>query len=394
METRTTWNNQNVWEASGFLKFLNDHFINPNDLLSPSRNGESLRFFRLKQPADNKTRLKSIAAELSQAVQLDGENAVPQVIPWLPGFYSVPVSAPLSRLSLYQDGQMYGIDISSGYAVSLLNIQPGEHVLDLCCAPGAKLTMIADLLQFQGSVTGVDYSVSRLGACRHLVYKYKIQCVSDAAIAEWRCRLFHADGRTFNIGPKTECSSMDGVEMLLDTQDIASRAPKNRMRMRKNKSARARDAKRRNMLIVDSALYDKVLVDAECTHDGSIRHLQRLNTAEKWEEYVRNHLNSIEVERILNLQHGLIRNGFKMLRPGGTMIYSTCSLSTKQNEDIVSKFLEAEPLAKIDSIPYSKDVPCKEGKLQGTIRFTPSQNTSGLFIARIYKDSPVLEQDN
>ncbi|KAI9922433.1 hypothetical protein PsorP6_001394 [Peronosclerospora sorghi] len=148
------------------------------------------------------------------------------------------------------------------------------------------------------------------------------------------------------------------------------------------------------MLMVDSALYDKVLVDAECTHAGSIRHLQRLNTAEKWEEYVRNHLNSIEVERILNLQHGLIRNGFKMLRPGGMMIYSTCSLSTKQNEDIVSKFLEAEPLAKIDSIPYSQDVPCKEGKLQGTIRFTPSQNTSGLFIARIYKDSVVLDQDN
>ncbi|KAI9911224.1 hypothetical protein PsorP6_009642 [Peronosclerospora sorghi] len=312
---------------------------------------------RLKQPADNKTRLKSIAAELSQAAQLDSENAVPQVIPWLPGFYSVPVSSPSSRLSLYQDGQMYGIDISSGYAVSLLNIQPGEHVLDLCCAPGAKLTMIADLLHFQGSVTGVDYSISRLVACRHLVYKYKLQCVSDAAIAEWRCRLFHADGRTFNIGPKTECSSMDGVEMLLDTQDIASRPPTNRMRMRKNKSARPRDAKRRNMLMVDSALYYKVLVDAECTHDGSIRHLQRLNTAENWEEYVRNHLNSIEVERILNLQHGLIRNVFKMLRPGGMMIYSTCSLSTKQNEDIVSKFLDAEPLAKIDSIPYSKDVP-------------------------------------
>ncbi|KAI9920083.1 hypothetical protein PsorP6_015756 [Peronosclerospora sorghi] len=83
-----------------------------------------------------------------------------------------------------------------------------------------------------------------------------------------------------------------------------------------------------------------------------------------------------------------------MLRPGGMMNYSTCSLSTNPNEDIVSKFLEAEPLAKIDSIPYSKDVPCKEAKLQGTIRFTPSQNTSGLFIARIYKDSPVLEQDN
>ncbi|KAF4316412.1 hypothetical protein BBO99_00008503 [Phytophthora kernoviae] len=48
------------------------------------------------------------------------------------------------------------------------------------------------------------------------------------------------------------------------------------MRKRKNKSARARDAKRQKLLVVDAALYDKVLVDAECTHDGSIRHLQRM----------------------------------------------------------------------------------------------------------------------
>ncbi|POM72656.1 NOL1/NOL2/sun tRNA/rRNA cytosine-C5-methylase [Phytophthora palmivora] len=157
------------------------------------------------------------------------------------------------------------------------------------------------------------------------------------------------------------------------------------MRKRKNKSARARDAKRQKLLVLDSALYDKVLVDAECTHDGSIRHLQRLDTADKWEKYVRDHLNSSEVERILKLQHGLIRNGFSLLRPGGTMIYSTCSLSVKQNEDIVSAFLQDEPRAKLDQIVRGKDVPCQEGKLPGTLRFTPSQNTSGLFIARIHK---------
>ncbi|KAI9914065.1 hypothetical protein PsorP6_006286 [Peronosclerospora sorghi] len=274
---------------------------------------------RLKQPDDKKTRLKSIAAELSQAAQLNSENAVPQVIPWLPGFYSVPVSAPLSRLSLYQDGKMCRIDISSGYAVSLINIQPGEHVLDLCCAPGAKLAMIADLLQFQGSVTGVDYSISRLGVCRHLVYKYKLECVSDAALPNG-----DADSSMLMAGPsildrRQSSHRWTGWRCYWIRKTLRRELQKTEC----NKSARERDAKRRNMLMVDSALYDKVLVDAECTHDVSIRHLQRLNTGEKWEEYVRNLLNSIEVERILNLQHGLIRNGFKMLRPGGMMIYST-----------------------------------------------------------------------
>ncbi|KAG6612391.1 tRNA cytosine-5-methylases and related enzymes of the NOL1/NOP2/sun superfamily [Phytophthora cinnamomi] len=397
-DAATAWDDQRVWSDAGFLRFLEEHDVSTKDLLTSSRDGDSLRFFRLKQLAGNNAaeggepRLQDIAASLArEAAENTAEGVgetVPQAVSWLPGFYSLPVSAPLARVDLYKGGQLYGIDISSGYAVSLLDVKPGEHVLDLCCAPGAKLTMIADLLQLQGSVTGVDFSRPRLGACRQLVHKYQLfQPESEAERTEWRCRLFHADGRTFNIGPKTECAHIDGMEVLLDTQEIASRAPKDRMRKRKNKSARARDAKRQKLLVLDSALYDKVLVDAECTHDGSIRHLQRLDTAAKWEEYVRDHLNSSEVERILKLQHGLIRNGFNLLQPGGIMIYSTCSLSVKQNEDIVSSFLQDEPLAKLDPIARSDDVPCQEGKLPGTIRFTPSQNTSGLFIARIRKET-------
>lgn len=204
----------------------------------------------------------------------------------------------------------------------------GEHVLDLCCAPGAKLAMIADLLRLRGSVTGVDYSRQRIGACKQLVHKYKlIQTVSiDSASAKatadssseettsavqkgstWRCRLFHADGRTFNIGPKTECEQLEDVETVLDTQEICARGVHGQQRKRKNKSARARDRKRQKVLIVNKELYDKVLVDAECTHDGSIRHLQKNDSLDKWRNYVENHLNDSEIARILQLQHDLIR---------------------------------------------------------------------------------------
>ena len=44
---------------------------------------------------------------------------------WVPGFYSRPTSAPLARTDAYKKGDIYGIDISSGYAVTLLDIQPG-----------------------------------------------------------------------------------------------------------------------------------------------------------------------------------------------------------------------------------------------------------------------------
>lgn len=283
-----------------------------------------------------------VADLVAQSLANEGiEDTRPAPVAWLPSFYSLPVATPLARIDLYRNGELYGIDISSGYAVTLLNIQPGDHVLDLCCAPGAKLTMIADLLGMQGSVTGVDFSRQRIGACKQLVHKYKlIKSREGGALTEptptkkeeetstnapavqqellapcpvrssaWRCRLFHADGRTFSIGPKTECEQLDGMETVLDTEEIAGRSTHGQQRKRKNKSARARDRKRQKLLVVHAELYDKVLVDAECTHDGSIRHLQKNDSLEKWRDYVDNHLNAREIERILKLQHDLIRYG-------------------------------------------------------------------------------------
>lgn len=179
--------------------------------------------------------------------------------------------------------------------------------------------MIADLLHLRGSVTGVDYSRQRIGACKQLVHKYQLT-TGDASAqdATWRCRLFHADGRTFALGPMTESDAVDGVETVLDTDEIASRSVHTQQRKRMNKSARARMRKRHRAAqdsgvasgdehTVPQTLYDKVLVDAECTHDGSIRHLQKNDSLAKWRDYVSKHLSASELARILALQAALIR---------------------------------------------------------------------------------------
>ncbi|TXG66270.1 hypothetical protein EZV62_007545 [Acer yangbiense] len=59
---------------------------------------------------------------------------------------------------LYDQGiitKIYGIDAASGAALSALDVSVGDHVLDLCAAPGAKLCMILDILGDLGYVTGV-----------------------------------------------------------------------------------------------------------------------------------------------------------------------------------------------------------------------------------------------
>ncbi|TYZ66750.1 hypothetical protein PybrP1_001931, partial [[Pythium] brassicae (nom. inval.)] len=428
-----------------FLAFLDAHEIRRSDLLGSDAHAPPLeqRYFRVKKHKN----VENDDAEKVIACVAQSLGTPPTPVPWLPRFYALPAASPLARVDAYRAGEIYGIDISSGFAVSLLDVRPGDHVLDLCCAPGAKLTMIADLLQLRGSVTGVDVSRQRLSACKQLVHKYQllqastplsssssssspsqaasVRAVSDGhpppqqpsrpAPPQWRCRLFHADGRSFAVGPRTESDRHERVETVLDTEEIAARGTRGLQRKRANKSARAREARKQRKLAPeisssssgaadigqaavaatasegadDDDQYDKVLVDAECTHDGSVRHLQKNDSLAKWTHYVESHLSAREVERILRLQHDLIRSGFRILRDGGVLVYSTCSLSVKQNEEIVAAFLKEQPRAELE--PIERDgIPCEEGRLPGTIRFTPARNASGLFIAKIRKRAALL----
>jgi len=72
------------------------------------------------------------------------------------------------------------MDIASGVAVAVLQPQRGEHVLDLCCAPGAKLSYLHDFMGLgevgaTGSVTGVDCNAERMNACRAMLKKYGVK---------------------------------------------------------------------------------------------------------------------------------------------------------------------------------------------------------------------------
>ena len=110
--------------------------------------------------------------------------------------------------------------------------------------------------------------------------------------------------------------------------------------------------------------YDRVLVDAECVHDGSYRHLSYIInddviplsssvsdvTLKEGIKSLKPHASSsyhdsLRVENITNLQQNLIRNGFRQLKVGGVLVYSTCSLSHSQNEAVVEWLLVQEVCA-------------------------------------------------
>ncbi|KAF2563447.1 hypothetical protein F2Q70_00019030 [Brassica cretica] len=85
----------------------------------------------------------------------------------------------------------------------------------------------------------------------------------------------------------------------------------------------------------------------------------------------------------------LLRNGFRLLKQGGILVYSTCSLTHAQNEDVVDEFLAESSSAELQEIEMAKEWPCRSGRTPKTVRFDPSTSaTSGLFVARIKKLAP------
>lgn len=99
------------------------------------------------------------------------------------------------------------------------------------------------------------------------------------------------------------------------------------------RAARARVANIRILSAPPSALYDGVLVDAPCSGTGTWRRSPHL----KWSTTPQ------AVESARSLQNELLHRHAGLVRPGGLLVYATCSLSRRENDDVISAFLAAHP---------------------------------------------------
>ena len=87
-------------------------------------------------------------------------------------------------------------------------------------------------------------------------------------------------------------------------------------------------------------LFDAVLLDAPCSATGTIRRHPDIP-----------HLKSLtDIERLGNLQHRLLKKAVGLLRPGGVLVYCTCSLQVEEGEKQIEKFLAEGAPVEIDRI--------------------------------------------
>ncbi|KAI9478740.1 MAG: S-adenosyl-L-methionine-dependent methyltransferase [Benjaminiella poitrasii] len=244
---------------ASFQKFLKDNLIDPQIYTVI----DLPRYVRINThlPIDKRPSLD----DLKEQLQIDKVNTVDGV----DNFFSIQLSNTSKRISdcqAYKDHAIFGIDLSSAIAVQALEISIDDQVLDLCCAPGAKLCMIANLLGRDGlgTATGVDIARHRLATCRSLLKKYKVG---------EKVRLFEADGTIFSVPPPSRL----GGKVITALSESTKRRKTDLIQ----KPFWASKLLRFDGQIRTDALYDKVLVDAECTHDGSILHILKVKKKER-----------------------------------------------------------------------------------------------------------------
>ena len=87
--------------------------------------------------------------------------------------------------------------------------------------------------------------------------------------------------------------------------------------------------------------FDKILIDAPCSGEGMFRKQAHMIPA--WEKQ--------GPEVFANMQREILRQAAELLKPGGTMLYSTCTFSKLENEGSIDGFLAEHPEFTLEEIP-------------------------------------------
>jgi 16S rRNA (cytosine967-C5)-methyltransferase len=132
--------------------------------------------------------------------------------------------------------------------------------------------------------------------------------------------------------------------------------------------------------------YDRVFVDAPCTGTGTWRR----NPDSKWR------LKPTDVTELTELQSRILESASRLVKPGGRLVYATCSLLPAENEERIAAFLAAHPdftLLPVQEVwrdVIGTPCPVAEGEM---LRLTPMRHgTDGFFAAILQKaEAPQIE---
>lgn len=118
--------------------------------------------------------------------------------------------------------------------------------------------------------------------------------------------------------------------------------------------------------------FDVVLVDAPCSGLGVIRKKPDIR-----------YKDPVLLEDLPDIQSGILANASRYVKPGGVLLYSTCTLLRRENEDVVEKFLASHTAFKLETFTLPEPVGTVE---DGMLTLWPQRHgTDGFFICKMRK---------
>ena len=213
---------------------------------------------------------------------------------------------------LFKQGAIMPQSRASMLVARALDPQPGERVLDMCAAPGAKTTHLAALLGNDGEVVAVEKHGGRAKALEENCDRLGATCVTVR---------------------EADAADVEGT-------------------------------------------FDRVLLDPPCSDLGTLQARPDV----RWKK------DEDAVARLATEQKHLLRTAADRVRPGGTLVYSTCTISPDENERQIASFLDHRTDFRLDepSESFSRYAHPTAEKLVQV--FPHRHGTDGFFIARLVRD--------
>ena len=132
--------------------------------------------------------------------------------------------------------------------------------------------------------------------------------------------------------------------------------------------------------------FDRILLDAQCSGEGMID-LRDSKSEQHW--------SMGRIKKHHHLQVKMLRSAFKLLKPGGTLVYSTCTFAPEENEAPISVLLRDFEDARVEPITFDQPntmpaVTSWNGEfynpaVKGALRVMPNHYMEGFFVCRIRK---------
>ena len=248
-------------------------------------------------------------------------------------------------MKAWQRGYFEVQDVGSQLIQQSIEVQPGDSVLDYCAGNGGKTFGIASLLVERNNEQNCSGSISSIVA--HDIVNERLRQIKGSM-----SRVGFTKNNNNNKVP-TFSTANSSCQISIATSD---------------------------QLQTTNTKFDVVLVDAPCSSTGVLRR----RPSQRWT------LNQKQVCMDLpKLQLRILKEASSYVRPGGKLVYSTCSLVREENEGVVEAFEGDDSTGgtferwDFDPLRIMDDDGCYEpSEKRNTLTILPSGDSDGFFIAR------------